>query len=210
MMMMMKIYTRTGDDGSTALFGGKRVHKANPRVNAYGSVDEFNATLGLARAAISSVNDDQTISFTDLDAILNTLQNLAFRIGADLASPSRDPDDSTDSSSPQSSITRSDITSIEKWIDEHEKSLPELRSFILPGGTELAARLHHARTVCRRSEREVAYLCQLEENRISADRDALILLNRISDLLFVLARVANARQSVPDVPWRPPSQNEAD
>jgi len=216
-MMMMKIYTKTGDDGSTALFGGKRVHKADPRVSAYGSVDEFNATLGLAHAALSSTRNsaDNTTNhtrqsnstFTDLEAILNTLQNLAFQIGADLASPV-DPDDSTDSSL-LSSITQSDITAIENWIDEHEKSLPQLRSFILPGGSELAARLHHARTVCRRAEREVAALCQLENNT-HADQLSLILLNRISDLLFVIARVANARQSIPDIPGRPPSRNKAD
>lgn len=203
-MMMMKIYTKTGDDGSTSLFGGIRVHKANTRVGAYGSVDEFNATLALARTAISNGNHaSQNIPFSDLDAILNTLQNFAFQIGAALASPSRDPDDSAKPSK-KSSITQSDIDSIENWIDQHEKSLPQLRTFILPGGSELAARLHHARTVCRRAEREVAALCQLENNA-PADQLSLILLNRISDLLFVLARIANARLAIPDVPWHPPS-----
>lgn len=177
----MKLYTRRGDDGKTELIGGRRVSKNHPRVVAYGCVDELNAAIGLALA------DCQ------IDAIsqpLITTQGMLFGLGAELATP--------DSSHPPSGRIKTDhVSEIEQQIDQADKALTPLRSFILPGGTVLAARLHLARTVCRRAERAVIALAEAE----AVDPVAIAYLNRLADLLFALARLANANAGIPDVPW---------
>jgi cob(I)alamin adenosyltransferase len=180
----MKIYTKTGDQGLTGLFGGGRVSKDVPRIEAYGTVDELNAVLGVVRA-------------TDLpeaiDEVLQSVQHALFDLGAELATP--DP--------PSKGIRRisaARVQQLESWIDQFEAHLAPLRNFILPGGTPTAAQLHLARTVCRRAERRLVTLAGESAERQGAL--TLIFLNRLSDLLFVLARAANAAAQRPDVPWQ--------
>ncbi|HOJ03570.1 MAG TPA: cob(I)yrinic acid a,c-diamide adenosyltransferase [Bacteroidota bacterium] len=178
----MKIYTRTGDNGMTALFGGRRVGKDSVRIEAYGTVDELNAQLGVARAAAHDL---------ELTDRLAQLQNMLFVLGSDLATPI----DNT-----QVNIQRIDdshIARIERAIDEVEARLEPIRYFILPGGSPVAAQLHVARTVCRRAERSVVQLAAMEEIN-EAD---LRFVNRLSDYLFVLARFANAVAGVSDTQW---------
>lgn len=176
----MRIYTRTGDTGETGLIGGQRVPKDDPRVEAYGTVDELNATLGIARCYLTEQ--------PELDNLLERLQNELFDIGAELASP-------PERAAQFQSIGESHITAMENAIDRFEEELPPLRQFILPGGTLTAAHLHLARTVCRRAERQVVRL-----SHTSTVNAAIIkYLNRLSDLLFVMARVANHRAGVEDV-----------
>ena len=179
----MKIYTRTGDDGTTGLLGPGRVRKSDPRVEAYGSVDELNAVLGQARAVDSSrwLADD-----------LESIQSRLFTVGAELA---------TLSEALRSELQRlaeDDIAGLERLIDRLEADLPPLTQFILPGGSMLAAQMHLARTVCRRAERRVVALAA--ESAV----DPLIVryLNRLADLLFVMARWCNHRSGVPEIPWR--------
>lgn len=179
----MKIYTRTGDSGETGLWGGIRVTKDSPRVQAYGTVDECNAALGLARAAGLA---------PELDQLIAQLQNQLFVVGADLATPGEA------TNIPR--IGAAEIAFLEQHIDALEESLEPLRQFILPGGTMAAAYLHLARTVCRRAERWAVSLSHEEE--IGAY--VVVYLNRLSDLLFVAARAANARAGMPDVPWVSP------
>ena len=178
----MKLYTKTGDQGQTGLIGGGRVGKDHPRIEAYGSVDEVNAALGFALLAI--VEDD-------LKKCLRTVQDRLFILGAELADPA--------AGAATPSISEADIEQLEKWIDEATEAVPPLRQFILPGGTEAAARLHLARTICRRAERAVVGLAQLER---VGDR-CTIYLNRLGDLLFAWARLANSRAGVADIPWQP-------
>ncbi len=184
----MNLYTRTGDDGTTGLFGGDRVGKDHPRVAAYGSVDELNACVGLAAAACSSTNPFES----RLLDTLSQLQSRLFDVGADLAAPlgSKHEDKIK-------RIENEDVMQAEAWIDEFDGQNEPMKSFILPGGSELAARLHLARVICRRAEREVVALA-----RVGPVNDQLrIYLNRISDLLFALARRANKEAGVKDVPW---------
>ena len=182
----MKIYTKTGDSGQTGLFGGPRVSKDDPRIEAYGTVDELNSVLGLARAAMLP---------SDVDLLIARIQNELFSVGAELATPN-----------PQASgmriIQASHIEAIEQAIDHYESSLEPLKQFILPGGTPAGAALHLARTVCRRAERRVITLTQKPGELVSAEM--VIYLNRISDLLFVLARAVNKQSRVPDTPWQKP------
>ncbi len=178
----MKIYTKTGDTGETALFGGKRVPKDDLRIEAYGSVDELNSVIGIIRS-FRPVND--------IDATLALIQNQLFELGADLATPS----DRQNSIIPR--IKRSQITAMEKKIDAVERRLPPLQAFILPGGTASAGFLHLARTVCRRAERCVVRLARNE--RIGSD--VIVYLNRLSDLLFVLARYANQTENGTETEW---------
>lgn len=179
----MKIYTKTGDDGSTSLFGGERVGKDEPRVEAYGCVDELNAAIGLALTACRH---------QEIGDILRATQARLFELGADLASPH------AVSSSPIRRIDAAAALEAEAWIDQLWPLLAPMRHFILPGGSELAARLHLARTICRRAER----IC-IALNRIEPLGDHIrIYLNRLSDLLFVLARRANQLDDVADVPWQ--------
>ena len=179
----MKIYTRRGDDGTTGLMGGGRVDKDAPRVGAYGAVDELNALLGVARTACA----DEA-----LGALLDGLQDTCFVLGADLASPAG-------GASKVRRVAEEDVASLEGLIDASEAELTPLTSFILPGGSPAAAHLHHARTVARRAERLAVGLVRSGE----VSGEALRWLNRLSDLLFVLARVANHRAGVADVPWSP-------
>eukprot|EP00752_Nemacystus_decipiens_P016581 g14821.t1 len=179
----MKLYTKRGDDGHTDLIGGVRVPKHHLRVCAYGAVDELNATVGLALA------DCQIDAMKD---VLITAQCRLFDLGADLATPGSD-------NKASSRLKQDHIRVLEQQIDTASDQLEPLRNFILPGGTVLAARLHLARTVCRRAERQAVALAEQEP----VDPLATVYLNRLADLLFALARLANAEAGVADVPWRP-------
>lgn len=181
----MKIYTKTGDSGETSLFGGRRVWKDNPRISAYGTVDELNAVIGLA---ITEIIDQE------LKQILMSLQNDLFVLGSDLATPLEK--ENKNFIIPR--IQKENFERLEKLIDEIDASLPELRNFILPGGTKGSALLHLARTVCRRGEREVVSLSKNEELNFEIE----VYLNRLSDLLFVLARYQNYISNVKDVDWQ--------
>lgn len=182
----MKLYTRTGDDGHTGLFGGQRVEKDALRVEAYGTVDELNATLGLALAAAPQ---------GELADTLTRLQSRLFDLGSDLACPR--PAQYGGDILEGKRISDHDITGLESDIDAVSEALQPMRHFILPGGTELSARLHYARTVCRRAER----LCtRLSRNEYVGDH-VTVFLNRLSDLLFAMARRANQLNGVDDVPW---------
>lgn len=179
----MKIYTKQGDKGETSLFGGKRVLKSSPRIEVYGTVDELNSTLGVAIAAGPSPRGHE---------ILNELQNQLFFLGADLATPA-------DSKQQVARVEESHAQKLEEWIDELEAQNPPLRHFILPGGTASAASLHLARTICRRAER-AAIDCMT----IDAINDhAIVYLNRLSDLLFVMARYENTYAKHPETQWNP-------
>jgi cob(I)alamin adenosyltransferase len=175
----MKLYTKRGDDGGTDLYAGQRTTKADPRIHAIGEVDETNAALGLAVLACK---------IGELKDILLTLQCGLFDLGADLAT--------ADSSKPRR-ITSAHIEQLEKHIDSACDQLPAMKHFILPGGCELAARLHLARTVCRRAERA----CVVSQGGDVEVDNVVVYLNRLSDLLFALARLANQRAGVEDVPW---------
>ena len=177
----MKIYTRTGDQGETGLFGNERVSKAEPRVDAYGDVDELNSVLGVVR----------TLPFgDDNDALLARIQSQLFDLGAELANRK-----GKELGIPL--VSEPDITAMERAIDRAEEEVPPLKTFVLPGGSPLAAHLHVARCVCRRAERRVVALASAEPVRPETIR----YLNRLSDLLFTLARLANARTGVGDVAW---------
>jgi cob(I)alamin adenosyltransferase len=183
---MTRIYTRTGDQGQTGLFGGGRVLKDHPRVAAYGEVDELNAALGFARS--------QPLH-PELDALLAAIQAQLFTLGALLATPKE-----AKAASAVPALEASWVSAMEEAIDRFDGELSPLTSFILPGGTQAASALHLGRTVCRRAERAVVGLLERGE----ADAVVVTYLNRLSDLLFTLARVANARAGVPDVAWKPP------
>jgi cob(I)alamin adenosyltransferase len=176
----VKIYTKTGDRGDTGLFGGTRVSKADPRVEAYGAVDETNAALGHARAAGVP---------PAIDAMLAHIQRDLFALGAQLA------DGRAASAKPldKMQLGDADIARLEGWIDELEATLPPLRKFILPGGSPGGAALHLARTVSRRAERRMVTL--------GADSTQLIYINRLSDLLFVIARAVNQQNATPETEW---------
>ena len=181
----MKIYTRTGDRGETGLFGGGRVPKDHPRVAAYGDVDELNSAIGVARAAEpAALHDD----------LLESIQRDLFAIGGHLATP--DPD-KVRKALARAELDESRIATFEQVMDDADTELPPLRAFVLPAGTPRAAALHLARTVCRRAERSVIHL--------SHDADVpelfIVYLNRLSDLLFTLARLANHRAGSGDVVW---------
>ncbi len=178
----MKIYTRTGDAGETSLFGGTRVGKDNPRVAAYGDVDEANAFIGLARASGAD---------GDMDAELVRLQRELFALGAQLA----DPSGTVGSKISKAVVREHDVTRLEQLIDTLEAELPPLQNFILAGGSPCGAALHVARAVCRRAERAMVAL--------EPPVDPLLLkyINRLSDLLFVLARSANQRAGASETTW---------
>ena len=182
----VKIYTKTGDSGETALLGGKRVSKADPRVAAYGEVDELNAWLGLVR----SIGSD-----AGLAAMLERIQRDLFAIGARLA----DPGSKVAHRVAKTAVTGDDVKRLEDWIDLLESEVPVLRRFILAGGSRAGASLHVARTICRRAERAVVNLSQSEQ----ISKSALIFLNRLSDFLFILARYENLRSGVAEEKWIP-------
>ncbi len=184
----MKIYTKTGDRGETSLMGGRRVPKDDTRVAAYGDVDETNAAIGVVRATAPA----------DLaDALLGDVQRDLFAIGGALATP--EPGRLTAARRAKVAVTAARVRALEKAIDSAEAELTPLKAFVLPGGSPKAAALHVARTVCRRAERSVVRLAR--EERVAGGRQILIYLNRLSDLLFVLARQANRRAGLPDVTW---------
>lgn len=182
----MKLYTKTGDDGTTGLFGGGRVPKASERVDAYGTVDEANAIIGVARA---------TRLDASIDAVLSRVQEDLFTIGAELACV---PGKEGKLNMPL--IGEADIARLEHAIDDADAACPPLKSFVLPGGSSQAAALHVARTVSRRAERAVLSLSDAP-----ARHEVVVYLNRLSDLLFALARRANVTAGVEDVPWHPRS-----
>jgi cob(I)alamin adenosyltransferase len=186
----MKLYTKTGDDGTTGLFGPDRVGKDHPRVEAYGCVDELNAHLGLAAAMLDPAGDFAK----RLAAILAALQERLFDLGADLATPLGSPHESK-----VQRIRADDTAEAERWIDEADAGNDPMITFVLPGGSDLAARLHVARTVCRRAERRVVNLSRAEP----VNKEVLKFLNRVGDLLFALARRANKDAGIADVPWQP-------
>lgn len=179
----MKIYTKTGDKGQTSLFGGQRVSKTDLRIEAYGTVDELNSIIGLIVTKIKN---------QDISNDLRKIQNELFILGADLATPAETVSKKT------LRISDEQIAGIELLIDKYSAILPELRVFILPGGTEGAAFLHIARTVCRRAER----LCVSLSNSVEIGSIIIIYLNRLSDLLFVLARAENQYLNWPDAEWQ--------
>lgn len=183
--MTLKIYTRTGDAGETGLFGGGRVPKDNSRVDTYGDVDELNAFLGLARSVEPMPR---------IDDILGPIQHDLFAIGALLATPDREK---MREQLIKARIGVDRIIELERAIDAGEEELEPLKAFILPGGTQKAAALHVARTVCRRAERRIVALTRGE------DIPAIVItyMNRLSDLLFVLARVANKRAGSSEATW---------
>lgn len=181
----MKIYTKTGDTGQTGLFGGGRVSKDDPRVEAYGDVDELNAVLGFARAAEMMPR---------IDEVLVPIQRDLFSIGALLSTP--DLKKMHDHLA-KAQVDDSRISELEHAIDACEKELEPLRAFIVPGGTPKAAALHVARTVCRRAERRVIHL----QREVEIPQIVVVYLNRLSDLLFTLARVANTRAGAGEVTW---------
>lgn len=180
----MKIYTRTGDKGDTGLFGGGRVSKAHPRVEAYGDVDELNATIGFARAIAPMPR---------VDEVLVPVQRDLFAIGALLATPDRER---MRKHLDKASIDTRRIEELEHAIDQGDAELEPLKAFVVPGGHPKAAALHMARTVCRRAERRVIAL----ENE-DIPEIVVVYLNRLSDLLFTLARVANTRAGAGEVTW---------
>ncbi len=188
MVVLNRIYTRVGDDGSTRLATGEPLSKADARVEAYGAVDETNAALGLARLHAGEL--------AGLDALLERLQNELFDLGADLATPER----AEPLGFEPLRIVQSQVDRLEADIDRLNAELQPLSSFVLPAGHPAAAHLHLARTVCRRAEREAVRLAATDGERVSPE--ALKYLNRLSDLLFVAARWANA-QAGGDVLWRP-------
>lgn len=183
--MTLKIYTRTGDRGDTALFGGGRVGKDDVRVDAYGDVDELNASLGLARAIELMPR---------IDEVLVPIQRDLFAIGALLATPDRDK---MHEQLAKARLDEGRIAELEHAIDEGERELAPLQAFILPGGTPKAAALHVARTVCRRAERRVVAFAR----SVEVPPLVVMYLNRLSDLLFVLARVANHRAGADEAQW---------
>ncbi|NIN70758.1 MAG: cob(I)yrinic acid a,c-diamide adenosyltransferase [Gemmatimonadetes bacterium] len=187
----MKIYTRKGDGGETSLFGGRRVRKDELRVEAYGTVDELNSTVGLVGARLPSQMEEWRDS-------LIAIQSDLFTIGAILATPK------TGAAKPEHipELAEVRVETLEDWIDKLDEELTRLKVFVLPGGSELAATLHLARSVCRRAERRVVTLANQEE----VEPVVIKYLNRLSDFLFTLARAANARQGVADVEWHPESE----
>jgi cob(I)alamin adenosyltransferase len=178
----MKIYTRTGDTGETSLLGGERVSKASLRVETYGEVDELNASLGVASAEVQH---------PQIQTALKEIQHDLFSLGARIAHPDGEP------SSQKVELGIQDVEGLEKQIDRFESGLPKLDHFILPGGSKASALLHQARSICRRAERTLVTLAGKDK----VPSISLAYLNRLSDLLFVMARLENQHQSVEDEKW---------
>ncbi|WP_286766623.1 MULTISPECIES: cob(I)yrinic acid a,c-diamide adenosyltransferase [Rhodopirellula] len=196
----MKIYTRTGDSGTTGLFGGPRVAKDDTRIEAYGTVDELNATLGQVRSALkepAGQTSQANYGLSELDARIAQVQHELFSIGAELASPHPDQFDLRVIGQPH-------IQRIEDWIDDAEQQLPPLKQFILPGGSVLASHVHLSRAVCRRAERRVISLADAVQTETPISDSVIIYLNRLSDWLFVVSRLVNQILNVPDQIWEKP------
>lgn len=201
---MSRLYTRTGDDGTTALFDGTRVPKDHPRVIAYGSVDETNASLGTVVSAIglmlggaggSPAGSNAVSALRQLAERLGCVQHELFEVGSDLATPL-----ASGQRARVPAVTDEQVRRLETWIDEAVAAAPPLRKFVLPGGSEISARLHVARTVARRAEREVISLSRMEP----VGAAVVPYLNRLNDLLFAWSRSANHALGVADVEWTPP------
>ena len=182
---MAKIYTRRGDDGSTGLFGGPRVRKDDLRVSAYGDMDELNSALGVAREEVPE---------GDLRSLIDVLQSELFTLGAQLATP--DPE-AAPKEIPR--IAPQQVERLEREIDRLTEQLPPMKNFILPGGSRAGAALHFCRTVCRRAERKLVELAEVAP----VPQEVLAYTNRLSDLLFVMARAANLRAGGREIPWVP-------
>ena len=187
----MKVYTRTGDDGTTGLFGAGRVSKSHPRIAAYGTVDEANACLGMARTAIATGGGEGPRA-AEADALLARLQNELFVLGGDLSAP-------RETTYPVPRVAAHHVAALEADIDRLTLDLPPLKHFVLPGGTPAAATVHLARTVTRRAERLTVDLAALE----GVSSDALHYLNRLSDLLFTLSRWLTHDAGAPEPVWAP-------
>jgi cob(I)alamin adenosyltransferase len=185
----VKIYTRTGDTGETSLFGGARVSKSDARVDAYGEVDELNAWLGFARAALDARPD--SAAFADISDALVQIQRDLFALGARLA----DPAEKISARVTKAALHDADVERLEQLIDRLEADLPALAHFILAGGVEAGVRLHLARAVCRRAERRMTPL------QPALDLILIRYINRLSDLLFVMARAVNHRAGAPETQW---------
>ncbi len=182
----MKIYTKTGDKGETGLFGGERVSKSNNRIDAYGTIDELNAFIGLTLTELKS---------DEIKTVLERIQNQLFVVGSDLATPVTEKNEKL-------KITRTPVeysTQTEQDIDFFNDQLDELRNFILPGGSKGAAYLHVCRTIARRAERKVVAL----NKHMNIGDNIIIFLNRLSDLFFVLSRFENKVSNIPDTKWIP-------
>ena len=186
----MKLYTKSGDDGTTGLFSGARVSKDHPRIESYGTIDEFNATLGMCSATCKA---DNALHRRLLD-IFGRLQSRMFDIGADLATP-----EGANNESKIQRIGEEHVQEVEKWIDEIDSANTPLTAFVMPGGTELASRLHLARTICRRAERQMIHLSHTEP----VGSSLIMYVNRVSDFLFAAARLVNKNSGVEDVLWIP-------
>jgi cob(I)alamin adenosyltransferase len=182
----MKIYTRSGDQGDTGLFGGPRVPKDHPRIEAYGTVDELGTVLGQARS--------QSVD-AELAGVMLHVQHRLFDLGAELATP-----EPARKGVPR--VTEAMVRELEEWIDRFQAQLPALNQFILAGGTPVACSLQLARAICRRAERRVVSLAGASDGGEAIGATVIIYLNRLSDLLFVLGRLANARAGTPDVVWQ--------
>lgn len=181
----MKIYTKTGDDGTTGLFGGKRVLKDDDRVDTYGEIDELNSLIGLSLSFVLS---------NDVKSDLMSIQNQLFNIGAYLATPVED----RTKLNYLKNISDDDVSYLEKRIDYYDEKLPELKNFILPGGIVSAGFLHYARTVCRRCERKIVKFALKEE----ADKIYIKYFNRLSDFLFIVARYENYFAGYKEIEWK--------
>jgi len=178
---LMKIYTKTGDDGNTGLQGNFRIAKSHPRIVSYGTVDEANAALGVV---LANPLDE------DVDKILTEIQNDLFLVGADLSNPNLND--------VKNRVSLDMIEKLEKYIDKFELELPPLTNFILPGGDQAAAQLHHVRTVIRRAESQTVLLSEKDE----INSNCIKYLNRLSDLFFVMGRLINKRKNREDIPWK--------
>jgi cob(I)alamin adenosyltransferase len=185
----VKIYTRTGDTGETSLFGGTRISKGDTRVDAYGEIDELNAWLGFARASLDARPD--SAAFADIGDVLVQIQRDLFALGARLA----DPAEKISARVTKAALRDADVERLEQLIDRLEADLPALAHFILAGGVEAGARLHLARAVCRRAERRMVML------QPPVDLVLIRYINRLSDLLFVMARAVNHRAGAPETQW---------
>ena len=177
----MKIYTKTGDDGTTGLIGNIRVKKSNPRIAAYGTVDELNTALGIILSSKLG---------KDIRDLLTKIQNDLFVVGADLANPNL--------KNKSNRVTSEMVLFLEKGIDRLEEKLPAITFFILPGGDLIASHVHLARAICRRSETDIVKLSESQK----INNESLIYMNRLSDLLFVVARTINKRKKISDVAWK--------
>lgn len=196
MVRITKVYTRQGDSGETRLAGGERLAKDHPRIEAYGTVDELSSQIGVALSAKALGATAAVEPGERTREILGVVQNDLFHLGSSLAFLPED-----DGTVPGPSLAERHVRALESWIDEINGELPPLENFVLPGGSPTAAQLHVARCVCRRAERRVIRMAREEGREGAVPEQAIVYLNRLSDLLFVLARAENAHAGVPEPTW---------